>query len=214
MLKKRKIKIKLFVLLLFVVAACLIHLTKNVNPVITQVSETEVKALAEIAVNNACAEVMNQYFAVDMIEYVMDDCGSLQLITANTSVMNTISREATEISQENITQLGEQGVPIPLGSLSGITLLAGRGPNVYVKVFPVGAASAEFSSEFVSAGINQTRHKIILTVTADIKVVMPSMNNVVKTQTQILMCENIIVGKVPDTYFDMNNFSELLNLVP
>lgn len=214
MRKNKKWKIKLTVSLVLIIALCLFHLKQNVNPVITQVSETEVKALAEIAVINACAEVMDEHFTVDMIEYVMDESGSLQLITAKTSLMNVISREATEISQANIAQLGEQGVPIPIGSLSGITLLAGRGPNVYIKVFPVGAVSSSFTSEFVAAGINQTRHKIILTVTADIRVVMPSMNNVVKTQTQILLCENIIVGKVPDTYFDMNNFSQLLNLVP
>ena len=191
-----------------------LHIIRNVNPIIAQVSQKEVLALAEVAVNRACDQVLTEHFVVDMIDYSMDNDGKLQMVTTNTALMNTISRRAVELSQENITSLGQQGVAIPLGSLSGITLLAGQGPDIYVKVFPVGSVNAEFTSEFISAGINKTRHKITLCVTADVRVVMPGMNNVVQTVTDILMCENVIIGIVPDTYFDMNNFSDLLNLVP
>ena len=192
----------------------ILHITLNVNPIIEQVSEKEVLALAEVAVNSACDEVIGEYFTTDIVGYLMDKDGNLQMVTTNTALMNLISRKATEVSQQRIETLGQQGVPIPLGSLSGITVLTGQGPDVYIKVFPIGSVNATFTSEFVAAGINQTRHKIILNVTADIKVVMPGSNNVVQTQTQILMCENVIIGKVPDAYFDMHNLSDLLNLIP
>ena len=136
------------------------------------------------------------------------------MVTTNTALINTISRKAIDASQEKIERLGEEGVPIPLGSLSGITILAGQGPDVYIKVFPIGAVNATLSSQFEAAGINQTKHKIMLNVTADIKVVMPGANNVVKTQAEILLCENIILGKVPEFYFQTDNLSDLLNLMP
>ena len=196
------------ILLLFI-----LHIVINVNPIVEQVSEKEVKTLATIAVNKACAEVLNEYVTVDMVDYVMSD-GSLQLITTNTALMNTVAHKAVDLSQDKISELGAQGVPIPLGSLSGITVFSGQGPNVYIKVFPIGSVDASFSSEFIAAGINQTRHKIMLNVSAEIRVVMPGVNNVVHTNTQILMCENVIIGKVPDAFFNMNNLSDLLNLVP
>lgn len=192
----------------------ILHIILNVNPIIEQVSEKEVSDLATIAVNRACDEVLSEYLTVNVVDYIMDKDGNLQMVTTNTVLMNTISRKAIEASQKKIESLGEQGVPIPLGSLSGITVLAGQGPDVYIKVFPIGSVNATFKSEFVAAGINQTRHKIILSISADIKVVMPGMNNIVQTETQILMCENVIIGKVPNAYFDMHNLSELLNLVP
>ncbi|MBR2970512.1 MAG: sporulation protein YunB [Clostridia bacterium] len=212
--RSKKRRTKALIVVFTVMVLIVLHIIRNVNPIIAQVSQKEVLALAEVAVNRACDQVLTEHFVVDMIDYSMDNDGKLQMVTTNTALMNTISRRAVELSQENITSLGQQGVAIPLGSLSGITLLAGQGPDIYVKVFPVGSVNAEFTSEFISAGINQTRHKITLCVTADVRVVMPGMNNVVQTVTDILMCENVIIGIVPDTYFDMNNFSDLLNLVP
>lgn len=212
--KSKKRRLRALIIMLTIMVIVVLHITRNVNPIIAQVSQKEVLALAEVAVNSACDQVLTEHFVVDMVDYSMDNDGRLQMVTTNTALMNTISRRAVELSQENIASLGQQGVAIPLGSLSGITMLAGQGPNVYVKVFPVGSVNAEFTSEFISAGINQTRHKITLCVTADVRVVMPGMNNVIQTITDILMCENVIIGIVPDTYFDMNNFSDLLNLVP
>lgn len=208
--KKGLIAISAVLLLLIIV---ILHIMINVNPIIEQVSEKEVKALATTAVNSACDEVVATYLVNDMIDYIMDDSGNLQMVSTNTATMNAISRKAIEASQTKIATLGKQGVPIPLGSLSGITFLSGQGPNVYIKVFPIGSVNASFSSEFISSGINQTRHKIILNVYADIRVVMPGASNVVKTETQILLCENLIIGKVPDTYFDMHSLSGL-DLVP
>lgn len=192
----------------------ILHIMFNVNPIIEQVSEHEVQALATAAVNSACDEVLSDYLTADIIDYVMDNEGSLQMVTTNTAAMNAISRKAIDASQAKIALMGQQGVPIPLGSLTGITFLSGQGPDVYIKVFPIGTVNANFTSEFISSGINQTRHKILLNVFADIRVVMPGADDVVRTETQILLCENLIIGKVPEAYFQMQNLSDLLDLVP
>lgn len=197
------------ILLLFI-----LHIVINVNPIITQVSEKKVKALASVAVNSACDEVINEYSSLDMVEYLIDKDGNLQMVTTNTALINAISRKAIDASQQRITSLGEQGIPIPLGSLSGITVFSGQGPDIFIKVFPIGSINAVFTSDFSSAGINQTRHKIMLNIGADIKVVLPGTDNIVSTETQILLCENLIIGKVPDIYYGTHNLNDLLNLVP
>lgn len=214
MFKVRKRKLKVIFAISVSIALLALHIVINVNPIIKEVSQKEVQALAEIAVNNACEEVLEKYPISDAINYKTDDVGNLVLITTNTAIMNVIARKATDLSYKKISSFGESGVPIPLGSMSGITLLSGCGPSVYVKVCPVGSINSNFKSEFVAAGINQTCHKITLHVNSDVKVIMPGMNNIVKTETQIVICENIIVGKVPETYLNIDNLSELLNLVP
>ncbi len=214
MSKPKSKKIIIWFAVLFLPILFVLHIVINVDPIIEQVSDKEVKALATVAINKACDSVLAEYNALDIVDYVMDNNGNLQMVTTNTALINTISRKAIDASQEKIERLGEEGVPIPLGSLSGITILAGQGPDVYIKVFPIGAVNATLSSQFEAAGINQTKHKIMLNVTADIKVVMPGANNVVKTQAEILLCENIILGKVPEFYFQTDNLSDLLNLMP
>ncbi len=192
----------------------ILHVTLNVNPVIEQVSEEEVNALASIAINSACDEVLSEYLSLEMVDYLIDKDGNLQMVTTNTALINAITRKAVEASQSKISSMSERGIPIPLGSLSGMTVFSGQGPNVYIKAFPIGTVNSSISSEFIAAGINQTRHKIILNIYADVKVVLPGADNVVKTQTEILLCENLIIGKVPDVYFGTHNLSDLLNLVP
>ena len=55
-------------------------------------------------------------------------------------------------------------------------------------------------SEFEEAGINQTRHKIFLNVIADMRVILPGVDKTISTCTEVLVCESLLVGKVPQIY--------------
>ena len=63
------------------------------------------------------------------------------------------------------------------GNFTGNSLLAGCGPNVKVKVIPIGTVTTDFKTEFVSAGINQTRHRVYLTVYCTMYVAAPLVGN-------------------------------------
>lgn len=215
--KRRRFKKGLIgiLILVFVLTVPWLFLSYIVNPVIRDVTQEEIRALTVDAINIAASEVMtNDVSYADILQISKDNEGNITLIQANTVLINKIARNTTLKSQENISEIGQQGIPIPVGSLSGLSFLAGRGPNISIKVLPVGSVDTKFSSEFISAGINQTKHKIYLTVSAEVCVVIPGMNNSVTTQTQILICENVIVGKIPEFYLQSNHLDELLNLVP
>lgn len=111
--------------------------------------------------------------------------------------------------------MGEQDVKIPIGTLSGSPLLAGKGFKVTIRVLPLGSVKCQFVSEFETAGINQTRHKIYLDVVATISIVLPTSQSIVKTNTPVLVSESIIVGKVPDTYLSAGSiFGQDYDLTP
>lgn len=40
------------------------------------------------------------------------------------------------------------------------------------------------------------------------------MDVTVNTETEVLLAESVIVGKVPDTYLQSDKLDEMLNLVP
>ena len=114
-----------------------------------------------------------------------------------------------------IEKMGEQDVKIPIGTLSGSPLLAGKGFKVTIRVLPLGSVKCQFVSEFETAGINQTRHKIYLDVVATISIVLPTSQSIVKTNTPVLVSESIIVGKVPDTYLTAGSiFGQDYDLTP
>ncbi len=65
-------------------------------------------------------------------------------------------------------------------------------------------------SSLTSAGINQTLHTVSLEVTASVEIVLPSGPRDVSTVTDVLLCESVIVGKVPDAFFGGNLFEGIL----
>ncbi|MBO5335034.1 MAG: sporulation protein YunB, partial [Clostridia bacterium] len=99
-----------------------------------------------------------------------------------------------------------------LGALTGIEAFAGLGPQIPFRIIPVSSVSCDFSSEFESVGINQTKHSIYLHVIADISIVMPSRTENFAVTTEILVGEFVIVGSVPETYLQTDVFGNKLPL--
>ena len=150
----------------------------------------------------------------DLIEIVKDNDGNITLIRTNSSAVNALARGITQSAQRNLEQIGEQGIGIPIGSLSGISFFAGRGPDVKIKAIPVGSIDTNFSSQFIPAGINQTLHRLFIDVTASVSIVIPGAENKVTTLTQVLIGESVIIGKVPDVYFNAQTTDKTYDFVP
>jgi sporulation protein YunB len=159
---------------------------------------------------NAAGEVTYD----SLMHVTADGAGQVRLIQANTPEMNRLAAKASLLSQEKLRAAGDQAVHIPLGSALGMTLFAGAGPKIEVQILPVGSVHAAFLTDFSTAGINQTRHRVSLTLTAQVQMVIPTGAKKVEVSTQVAMAESIIVGEVPDTFTDVGSNMEMLDLVP
>ena len=78
----------------------------------------------------------------------------------------------------------------------------------------MGAVIPRFDTEFQTAGINQTRHKVLLTLTATVRLVIPTGSSKMEASTQMAVAESIIVGQVPESFVDLNEDSDMLDLIP
>ena len=136
------------------------------------------------------------------------------MIQANSPKINSIARQIANLAQANLDDLGVQNLDIALGTFTGLALLTGFGPNVSIKIMPIGTANCDFVSTFISAGINQTIHRIYIDVYADINVITTIADPTICVKAEILVCENVIVGKIPDTYLMLGNAGEILDLSP
>ena len=76
----------------------------------------------------------------------------------------------------------------------------GRGPRVPVEILMLTSSRVGFDNSIVTAGINQTKHQILLTVTVDIDVLVPWGTESAQVQSQVLIADTIVVGQVPDTF--------------
>ena len=214
-LKKLKKGIILAVIFLVIVVVC-IYTLNSVSPTIVAFSEAKIKSLTTAAVNSAIFEVMLEPISYgDLVSIEKNADGEITLIAANSMIINKLARDMAQSTETYIEKMGEQDVKIPIGTLSGSPLLAGKGFKVTIRVLPLGSVKCQFVSEFETAGINQTRHKIYLDVVATISIVLPTSQSIVKTNTPVLVSESIIVGKAPDTYLSAGSiFGQDYDLTP
>ncbi len=93
------------------------------------------------------------------------------------------------------------------GTFTGIKLLAGHGPTIHIKISSIGNINTDLKSEFSAQGINQTLHRVYLQVDCEVSILTP-FNNITKRITnQVLIAENIIVGHIPETYYNLEGLS-------
>ena len=207
---KRKRRIGKFIIipLLIIVSVVLFCLffVKNAAPVISDISEEEVRAVTSNTVREATMSVLaeNSHETPEIITY--DNEGNISTIQMNYVLINKIVQECGYATQKKLSSLGMRGIDIPLGSLSRFVFLAGKGPNVNIKLFPIGSVHVEIVSKFISQGINQTNHKIYLSINSDVSIVLPGSNNSISALAEILICDTIIVGKIPSVYLTTSSY--------
>lgn len=215
--KKQKRLKRLFIFVFIVILLAvfvLVYFGQVVNPVIITTSETKIKMLTSRAVNSAISEVLVESNVYDeLITITTDSNGKITMLQANATKINLLSKEISKRALSEIESIGDQGIPIPAGTFTGMPLLMGKGPTVLIKVSPLGTLDCLFKSEFIEAGINQTLHRIYLEVSAKVNLILPIFEDSVQTFTQVVICESVIVGEVPEFYFN-NSMGSLLDLVP
>ena len=199
--------------LIFVGAVILIHV--NITKVLISVAEASMRSITTVAVNDAVYYTLSDKIRYEeLITVSRDEEGSITGITSNSFEINRIARDTAYMSQQNLTKMSEAGVDVPLGAFFGIEAWVGFGPHINMKIIPISNVECRFASTFAEAGVNQTKHSIYLEVVADISIITPSGTRNFASLTEILICESVLVGKVPDTYLQADIFGGSYALAP
>lgn len=184
--------------LLTAAASLLWHLKPVMTSMATARVSNTVNRIVSAAVNEAVAdgEIDYQNFVI----FDKDDTGHITALRSNVAEVNRMQGRIADEILARLAEVSTSELEIPLGTLTGSALLAGRGPNLHVRMQAVGSASATFRNQFTAAGINQTRHQIFLDVDVYMSILLPGMKTSTKVSNEIAVAETVIVGGVPDTY--------------
>ena len=175
-------------------------LDRNVMPTVMAVADAEIRAKATEIVNRAITNEYSKQFNYDQVIRVDKDSeGNIVMLKADTLKMNKIACDVALESQKELMKLGEIGIKVPIGYVTRNNILSYYGPSITIKMQPIGNVETKYSSEFESAGINQTRHKIYVKVKTTVRVMIPLKNNDIEVANEIPIAETIIVGKTPNT---------------
>ena len=130
--------------------------------------------------------------------------GEITTLSTDTVQLNQLRNAVMEQVITQVEDLDTEELGIPLGLLTGWDLLSATGPKLPVRVLSVASASGSYRNDFISAGINQTLHRIFLDVTILVRVLLPG--GIVETEVMvpISVAETVIIGQVPQTYLNLN----------
>ncbi len=209
---KRKILFVVLLVISAIIAAIVAFIKYNVTPMILALSEERVRSLTADAVSMAVIDVMSQNNDVDYLEITRDDKQNIKSVSVNSKTVTVLAEQVALTAQQYITDVGSDGIKIPLGSLSGLAMLTGVGPDINMRVYLVGSTYSEMTSVFTAAGINQTLHRLYFTIYGNIAVAVPGIPSTIKVSAQVLMGETLIVGEVPPTYLQSTTVGDMLDL--
>ena len=133
------------------------------------------------------------------VSYEKDANGTVTAIITDTPRVNILSSELLD-AVILAANRGDLNISVPLGDLLGISLMLGRGPRVPMKITMLTSSRVEVKNVLTDAGINQTKHQLILEVHVDTDVLLPWEIRSASVVNEVLVAETIIVGRVPGTF--------------
>ncbi len=203
----RRLVIFLIVLLLVV---GLLRLDARVMPLVKQYTENQAKWFATKAVNEAVTASFTAYTPTysDLVTLTTDADNSVTSLAANTSAINLLKSRVSLAILDRIGEKERLTVSIPLGTFVGSHFFTGRGPFIRMPIGVSGSVLTDIKSEFTSAGINQTRHRLILEVKTKIFAAIPTAHTSVTVDSSFIITESILLGKIPDAYTVVENIDE------
>lgn len=212
-IKRKIIKIIITALLLMIMLQLFFY---YFEPIFETMCEEKVKSLATIITNQQSTIVMNKYQYEELYTIEKDSNGNIVIIKSNVAPINNMISELTENIQNEFDKIENQKVSIPLGNMSGIYVLSGTGPEIPIEVSVTGTVDTEVKSEFIAQGINQTLHRVYVNFECNTQIVTPLKNYSKKIINQVIIAEHVIVGNIPDSYYNLEgieNDMDTLNVL-
>jgi sporulation protein YunB len=206
--KFRKRLLVIVLISLFVVVLLCHYFATVVNPIILSYGEAEVSRLLVSSANGAILNISSfSYDDLVTINYASNS--KISSIVVNSTQLNSLANSLAVETEREIELNANLGISIPFGTITGLGLLSGKGSPVNLSVNPIGNVISEFHTSFTSAGINQTSHKIFVTISCEASLILPFSIKIVSKSIDYLVCESVIVGDVPDTYLNVSSIEEL-----
>ncbi len=195
--KKRGLKFICFIIFLLIFYL----LYSFSNKMLIEIGVSSYSGMLSSASYSALDKALDEnYNFGDYFEVEKNNDGDVTMILTNSYEFNMLSNKiAEEVANYFNQKLGE-GIDVPIGVFTGIGLLSGFGKKVKMPLITVSSIKCDIVSTFQSAGINQTKHSLVINIIPEVYVVTRFSTKDLKDSISVLVYENIIVGNVPDTY--------------
>ena len=190
-------------LVMAILVGLLVFFRTRYNATIRALSQTQVINATSDLINDAIdKQIEKGTIQYDRIVYFEKDLnGNITALKTNMSEVNRLKTDILNLINDEILDMDTSDLGIPVGSLILPELMSGRGPEIPVKIISIRNSEGSFESQFTEAGINQTLQQLTMHVSIDVSILVLGSAESFTVSSQVVVAETIIVGKVPDTFF-------------
>jgi len=190
----------------FILLACiamLLFFRSRYHDTIRTMAQTQVINSTSDLINDAIdKQIETGNIQYDRIVYFEKDLdGQITALKTNMSEVNRLKTAILNIINDEILALDTSDLGIPVGSLILPEFFAGRGFDIPIRILSIRNSDASFASHFTEAGINQSLQQLTMNVSVDVSILVLGRADSFTVNSQVVVAETIIVGKVPDTLF-------------
>lgn len=178
---------------------------RHFRPMVMELALSEATDNITVAINQTVSRLMleGEVDYQNLVILEKDNAGNVTALSTNIAGINLLQATVTSAIVEYFADADLTPVSIPVGNLLGGALLSGRGPRIKVELLSVSNVRTSFRNEFTSAGINQTRHRIIMDVEVSFGILLSGRGEWESVLTEVNVAETVIVGTVPGTYAEI-----------
>ena len=216
-MRRKRRKFKAFVILAVIAViftAGFVYVRKNLIEYTNKYAAGLIATRVVDVLNNSTTQALEGEWFQDksnFYEIRYDNEGNVTLISADMVVINALMRDVAAYSQTNVNQMcKKEDVQVPYSSVFGSSLLANYGGKYTFNLELLGNIQCNYRTTFQSAGVNQTLMCMYIDLYVDISVMLPLYVKNIEVQNSMVVYQNLIVGKVPDFYFDSGNGLDLI----
>ncbi len=208
--KKRKLilnAIYFFIIILLLYIILMILSGIFLKPVISAVGIAKAQSLSIKAISAAINDEMkaNGEYYKDLVIIHKNENGEINALSSDVVKINVLNANISEKVLEKFAESANE-IKIPLGNFINGELFMGRGPMIKFRLAHYDTVSTNIESSFTAAGINQTRHRTFLRVKTKVSILLSGASVSAEVNTAVCISENVIVGKVPENFTEVNEF--------
>ena len=203
MRRRFQLYLRRLVLLILVIAILFLSFRIKYRDALTELAQTQVANATSDLINDAIdSQIANGNIQYDRIVYFEKDLdGKITALKTNMIEVNRLKTAILNLINDEILATDTSQIGVPLGSLLLPEIFSERGPTIPVKILSIRNSDASFCSSFTEAGINQTLQQLSMQVQVDIAVLVLGKINTQTIASQVVIAETVIVGQVPETFF-------------
>lgn len=195
----------IFFLIIFLVSTYIFSsVSKRISPLIYDFSLSKLNSSVVKECNTAVGEIIasNDVGYETLVNRSVDKNDNIKSLSVNYREYNILKSELANDIQTRIDKINSVTVEIPVLAMFTDRFYSAFGIPINIKVLTNESVKVEFVDDFISVGINQTKHLVSVRVTVAVAVNLPVKGNGEDIITDIPIAESIIMGDVPSTYLD------------